>query len=69
MDRGQNFQLNNQLSEKKQTLSNESLTFLCYFPVLGFELSHFKSGKLVLFLFGLQKGKENLFVIEFLFSF
>lgn len=36
---------------------------------LGFEVSHFESGKLVLFLFGLQKGKENLLVIEFLFSF
>lgn len=28
MDREQNFQLNDQLSEKKQTLCNESLTFL-----------------------------------------
>lgn len=34
-------QLHNPLSEKKQTLYNKSKMFLCHFPLLSFELSHF----------------------------
>lgn len=67
MNRGEHLQLHNPASEKKRTLHNENLAFLCYCLVFGFELSPFKSGQLV--LFELQKGEKNFLVIEYLFSF